>query len=61
MQERIRVAVVLELSKGHGDIPGLRRWLKMVLRAYGLKCIAINHSEPEQSVDCRNQPISKEC
>lgn len=37
---KTRVAILIELPKGEAIFPALRRLLKILLRGYGLKCLA---------------------
>jgi hypothetical protein len=47
------VAILLELDEGDNDFLKLRRFLKCILRSYGMKCISVR--EPETTVAFKSE------
>jgi hypothetical protein len=52
------VAILLELDEDDNDFLKLRRFLKCILRSYGMKCISIR--EPSETVTFKSESQAKE-
>jgi hypothetical protein len=48
-----QVAILVELDEGDNDFCKLRRFLKCLLRSYGIRCISIRH--PSETVTFKSE------
>ena len=53
-----RVAMLLELEEGDDDLPKLRRFLKCLLRSYGLRCVSIRPPKETNTFGSATEPDS---
>ena len=59
-----RVAILVELPRDADDMPALRRCIKALLRAYGLRCVAIRPPIETETfkrlvIQTRQKPLKK--